>query len=157
MLIGQSPFQGDDEDELFESIRSDTPHYPRWITKEAKSLLELVTIRIHTLPALITFVLHLIDIKHINDSQCIYLSSIVSHGLVKCCHGNHNGCLFFFFLSSLQLFERDPSRRLGVVGDIRAHLFFRTINWPTLEKRQVDPPFKPKVVCIYMNMVCISV
>lgn len=46
MLIGQSPFQGDDEDELFESIRSDTPHYPRWITKEAKSLLELVTIRI---------------------------------------------------------------------------------------------------------------
>lgn len=47
MLIGQSPFQGDDEDELFESIRSDVPHYPRWITKEAKSLLALVTIRIH--------------------------------------------------------------------------------------------------------------
>lgn len=47
MLIGQSPFQGDDEDELFESIRTDTPHYPRWITKESKSLLELVTIRRH--------------------------------------------------------------------------------------------------------------
>lgn len=43
MLIGQSPFQGDDEDELFESIRSDTPHYPRWITKESKSLIELVS------------------------------------------------------------------------------------------------------------------
>uniref|UniRef100_A0A3B4XJ16 Protein kinase C n=1 Tax=Seriola lalandi dorsalis TaxID=1841481 RepID=A0A3B4XJ16_SERLL len=84
MLIGQSPFQGDDEDELFESIRSDTPHYPRWITKEAKNLLEL-------------------------------------------------------------LFERDPSRRLGVVGDIRAHAFFKIINWPALEKREVDPPFKPKV------------
>lgn len=42
MLIGQSPFQGDDEDDLFESIRSDTLHYPRWITKESKSLLELV-------------------------------------------------------------------------------------------------------------------
>ncbi|KAG7229601.1 hypothetical protein INR49_012631 [Caranx melampygus] len=84
MLIGQSPFQGDDEDELFESIRSDTPHYPRWITKESKSLLE-------------------------------------------------------------QLFERDPTQRLGVVGDIRAHAFFKAINWPALEKRQVDPPFKPKV------------
>ncbi|KAG8007453.1 Protein kinase C delta type [Nibea albiflora] len=84
MLIGQSPFQGDDEDELFESIRSDVPHYPRWITKEAKSLLAL-------------------------------------------------------------LFERDPTRRLGVVGDIRAHMFFKTINWPALEKREVDPPFKPKV------------
>lgn len=45
MLIGQSPFHGDDEDELFESIRVDTPHYPRWINKEAKDLLERVCIR----------------------------------------------------------------------------------------------------------------
>lgn len=44
MLIGQSPFQGDDEDELFESIRMDVPHYPRWITKEAKDLLEKVNL-----------------------------------------------------------------------------------------------------------------
>lgn len=42
MLIGQSPFHGDDEDELFESIRLDTPHYPRWITKESKDILEKV-------------------------------------------------------------------------------------------------------------------
>lgn len=40
MLIGQSPFHGDDEDELFESIRVDTPHYPRWITKESKDIME---------------------------------------------------------------------------------------------------------------------
>uniref|UniRef100_A0A671T5Q9 Protein kinase C n=1 Tax=Sinocyclocheilus anshuiensis TaxID=1608454 RepID=A0A671T5Q9_9TELE len=84
MLIGQSPFQGDDEDELFESIRMDVPHYPRWITKETKDLLE-------------------------------------------------------------KLFERDPTRRLGVVGNIRGHAFFKTINWPALEKREVSPPFKPKV------------
>ncbi len=44
MLIGQSPFQGDDEDELFESIRMDVPHYPRWITKETKDLLEKVSL-----------------------------------------------------------------------------------------------------------------
>ncbi len=44
MLIGQSPFHGDDEDELFESIRMDTPHYPRWISKEAKDLLERVSL-----------------------------------------------------------------------------------------------------------------
>ncbi|XP_029006403.1 protein kinase C delta type-like isoform X2 [Betta splendens] len=84
MLIGQSPFQGDDEDELFESIRTDVPHYPRWITKESKTLLE-------------------------------------------------------------QLFERDPTRRLGVVGNIRTQAFFKTVNWPALEKREVEPPFKPKV------------
>uniref|UniRef100_A0A8V5HCE9 Protein kinase C n=1 Tax=Melopsittacus undulatus TaxID=13146 RepID=A0A8V5HCE9_MELUD len=84
MLIGQSPFHGDDEDELFESIRVDTPHYPRWITKESKDLLE-------------------------------------------------------------KLFERDPTRRLGVTGNIRDHPFFKTINWAALEKREVDPPFRPKV------------
>ncbi|CAB1314812.1 unnamed protein product [Coregonus sp. 'balchen'] len=84
MLIGQSPFQGDDEEELFESIRMDVPHYPGWITKEAKDLLE-------------------------------------------------------------KLFERDPSHRLGVVGNIHGHSFFKTLNWPALEKREVEPPFKPKV------------
>ncbi|XP_045385943.1 protein kinase C delta type isoform X2 [Lemur catta] len=84
MLIGQSPFHGDDEDELFESIRVDTPHYPRWITKEAKDILE-------------------------------------------------------------KLFERDPSKRLGVTGNIRIHPFFKTINWTLLEKRKIEPPFRPKV------------
>ncbi|KAJ8257891.1 hypothetical protein GJAV_G00190840 [Gymnothorax javanicus] len=84
MLIGQSPFHGDDEDELFESIRMDTPHYPRWITKESKDLLE-------------------------------------------------------------KLFERDHTRRLGVIGNIRTHPFFKTINWVALERTEVDPPFKPKV------------
>ncbi|XP_028643299.1 protein kinase C delta type [Grammomys surdaster] len=84
MLIGQSPFHGDDEDELFESIRTDTPHYPRWITKESKDIME-------------------------------------------------------------KLFERDPVKRLGVTGNIRLHPFFKTINWSLLEKRKVEPPFKPKV------------
>ncbi|KAG7270241.1 hypothetical protein CRUP_013958 [Coryphaenoides rupestris] len=84
MLLGQSPFQGDDEDQLFESIRTDSPHYPRWITKDSKDLLE-------------------------------------------------------------KLFEREPSQRLGVVGNIRCHNFFKSINWSVLEKRGVEPPFKPKV------------
>ncbi|XP_051874386.1 protein kinase C delta type-like [Pristis pectinata] len=84
MLIGQSPFHGDDEDELFESIRVDTPHYPRWITKESKDILE-------------------------------------------------------------KLFERDPSKRLGVSGNIKQHNFFKTVNWTALEKRELEPPFKPKV------------
>uniref|UniRef100_A0A0P6IZV6 Protein kinase C delta type n=1 Tax=Heterocephalus glaber TaxID=10181 RepID=A0A0P6IZV6_HETGA len=84
MLIGQSPFHGDDEDELFESIRVDTPHYPRWITKESRDVLE-------------------------------------------------------------KLFERDPVKRLGMTGNIKIHPFFKTINWPLLEKRKVEPPFKPKV------------
>uniref|UniRef100_A0A4X1VP62 Protein kinase C n=1 Tax=Sus scrofa TaxID=9823 RepID=A0A4X1VP62_PIG len=85
MLIGQSPFHGDDEDELFESIRVDSPYYPRWITRESKDILE-------------------------------------------------------------KLLERDTGKRLGVTGNIRTHPFFKTINWTLLEKRAVEPPFKPKVV-----------
>ncbi|KAM3843664.1 protein kinase C delta type isoform 1-T2 [Vipera latastei] len=84
MLIGQSPFHGDDEDELFESIRVDTPHYPRWITKESKDILE-------------------------------------------------------------KLFERDPTKRLGITGNIKDHHFFKAINWTALEKKEMEPPFKPKV------------
>ncbi|KAL5013166.1 hypothetical protein ScPMuIL_007436 [Solemya velum] len=42
MLIGQSPFHGDDEDDLFHSILNDTPHYPRWLPKEAASILSLL-------------------------------------------------------------------------------------------------------------------
>ncbi|XP_064352503.1 protein kinase C delta type isoform X1 [Camelus dromedarius] len=84
MLIGQSPFHGDDEDELFESIRMDTPYYPRWITRESKDILE-------------------------------------------------------------KLLERDTTRRLGVTGNIKIHPFFKTINWTLLEKRGVEPPFKPRV------------
>lgn len=115
MLIGQSPFHGDDEDELFESIRMDTPHYPRWINKEAKDLLERV--RIITIHAKYFF------LSQTNSSM-------------------YN----FHSLSCLQLFERDPTRRLGIVGNIRLHPFFKTINWQALERREVEPPFKPKVV-----------
>jgi len=39
MLIGQSPFHGDDEDDLFHSICSDKPHYPQWISRDAKNCL----------------------------------------------------------------------------------------------------------------------
>lgn len=88
MMIGQSPFHGDDEEDLFHSITNDTPHYPRWLPKEAGSILSL-------------------------------------------------------------LFERQPNDRLGMptcpAGPIRAVPYFRNIEWEKLEKKQVDPPFKPKI------------
>lgn len=48
--------------------------------------------------------------------------------------------------AGLQLFERDPPKRLGMTGNIKIHPFFKTINWTLLEKRKVEPPFRPKVV-----------
>ncbi|XP_006633404.1 protein kinase C theta type [Lepisosteus oculatus] len=45
MLIGQSPFHGNDEEELFQSIRTDDPFYPRWLPKDAKEILVKLFVR----------------------------------------------------------------------------------------------------------------
>eukprot|EP00118_Oscarella_pearsei_P025095 m.307496 g.307496 ORF g.307496 m.307496 type:complete len:742 (+) comp42357_c0_seq1:68-2293(+) len=39
MMIGQSPFSGDDEDDLFDSILHDEVTYPRWLSMEAVSFI----------------------------------------------------------------------------------------------------------------------
>ena len=48
------------------------------------------------------------------------------------------------------LLEREPVKRIGMKtspnGDIRQHAFFAKIDWKKLEARQIEPPFKPKVV-----------
>lgn len=47
---------------------------------------------------------------------------------------------------------KNPSKRLGCVvahgseAAIRAHSFFKEIDWVALEQRRVKPPFKPKIV-----------
>ncbi|XP_077196431.1 protein kinase C theta type isoform X4 [Paroedura picta] len=45
MLIGQSPFHGQDEEELFQSIRMDSPFYPRWLDGNARDLLVKLFVR----------------------------------------------------------------------------------------------------------------
>jgi hypothetical protein len=42
MLIGQSPFHGDGEDELFDAILNERPYFPKWIGKEAAKILSAV-------------------------------------------------------------------------------------------------------------------
>lgn len=54
MLIGQSPFHGQDEEELFQSIRMDNPFYPRWLDKDAKDILVKVRITIHQIKVFLT-------------------------------------------------------------------------------------------------------
>lgn len=88
MLIGQSPFNGSDEDELFWSICNEHAYYPRFVTKEALSIL-----------------------KH--------------------------------------LLQKNPEKRLGMpdceAGDVCGQPFFKSVDWAKLEKKEVQPPFKPKV------------
>ncbi|CAB3367422.1 Hypothetical predicted protein [Cloeon dipterum] len=42
MLVGQSPFNGCDEDDLFWSICNEQPYYPKYLSKEAQSVLSLL-------------------------------------------------------------------------------------------------------------------
>lgn len=88
MLIGQSPFNGCDEDELFWSICNEQAYFPRFLSKEAKQIL-------------------------------------------------------------LLLLEKNPAKRLGVSesvhGDVRTQPFFKPIDFNKLERRQVIPPYKPKL------------
>lgn len=39
MLAGQPPFDGEDEDDLFQAILEDDVLYPVWISKDAQSVL----------------------------------------------------------------------------------------------------------------------
>uniref|UniRef100_A0A8D3CMA6 Protein kinase C n=2 Tax=Scophthalmus maximus TaxID=52904 RepID=A0A8D3CMA6_SCOMX len=45
MLIGQSPFHGRDEEELFQSIRTDNPVYPHCLAKDSKDILVKLFVR----------------------------------------------------------------------------------------------------------------
>ncbi|XP_051759581.1 protein kinase C zeta type isoform X2 [Ctenopharyngodon idella] len=50
--------------------------------------------------------------------------------------------------------NKDPKERLGCqvqtgFTDIKAHTFFRSIDWDQLEQKQVTPPFKPQITDDY--------
>uniref|UniRef100_A0A3P8X323 Protein kinase C n=1 Tax=Cynoglossus semilaevis TaxID=244447 RepID=A0A3P8X323_CYNSE len=45
MLVGQSPFHGRDEEQLFQSIRTDNPVYPEFLSKDAKGILIKLLVR----------------------------------------------------------------------------------------------------------------
>ena len=45
MLLGQSPFRGDDEDEIFDAILEDEPLYPITMPRDAVSILQKVSLQ----------------------------------------------------------------------------------------------------------------
>lgn len=49
----------------------------------------------------------------------------------------------------LQLLVKDVSKRLGCMrggaGDVKAHPFFRAVDWERLRRREVAPPWRPRI------------
>ena len=44
--------------------------------------------------------------------------------------------------------ERHQRRRLGARGggdEVKRHVFWDNLNWQMLEKKQIEPPFRPKL------------
>ncbi|XP_066447107.1 uncharacterized protein [Eleutherodactylus coqui] len=44
-----------------------------------------------------------------------------------------------------KLLQKDPARRLGLHGNIKGHRFFRYIDWHSLERLKVTPPYIPEI------------
>lgn len=90
MHLGQAPFRGHTEDDIFDSILHDPIHFPRSnnLSRDGEKII-------------------------------------------------------------IHLLNKDPARRLGSgpgdAADVKAHPYFRGVNWEDIMQKRIPPPFVPKI------------
>ena len=98
---------------------------------------------------------------------CVTVSTSHLSACILCLVWGMHFNLALFVLCSLpiQFLTKNPARRLGctTTGEraIKAHPFFKPVDWVALEAREVQPPFKPNIVsggldcfCLLLLLVC---
>ena len=65
-----------------------------------------------------------------------------------------------FVILAHQLLSKNSTKRLGCDDggerNIKDHAFFRRIDWEKIEAREVQPPYKPKIVSRSFNTLILS-
>jgi protein kinase N len=117
MLVGESPFPGDDEEEVFDSIVNDEVRYPRFLSLEAIAIMRRVSL-----------------LSHYKKCFLSFLFSFVFH-------------FFFHLLQLLRKNpERRLGASERDAEDVKKQAFFRHVHWEDLLARRLKPPFVPTIV-----------
>nr|CAD7262362.1 unnamed protein product [Timema shepardi] len=129
MLVGESPFPGDDEEEVFDSIVNDEVRYPRFLSLEAIAIMRRV------------------DKVTENWSTNWGAGKPIDNTLVNMCEKSGRQtrdchAKAMSTLWSMRLLRKNPERRLGSserdAEDVKKQAFFRNIQWDELLLRRIS-------------------
>lgn len=118
MLLGQSPFRGDDEDEIFDAILEDEPLYPIHMPKDSVSIL--------CVPAFLLFPFH--RNRRGSRRELTFFPSSHRQKLLTKDPARRLGAT-----------EADAA-------EIKSHLFFKDTNWDDVFHKRIPSPFYPAIV-----------
>ncbi|MGH0117014.1 UNVERIFIED_CONTAM: hypothetical protein FKN15_024959 [Acipenser sinensis] len=155
MLAGQPPFDGEDEDELFQSIMEHNVSYPKAMSKEAVAICK--GLNSPTEEGYIDYTWNKAGAtphtasEHLNHSaRDSGSSAFMDLELLNSSHltDKRRDRIRYGSVSHNTLMTKHPGKRLGCgpegERDIKEHGFFRYMDWEKLENKEVQPPFKPK-------------
>ena len=138
MLAGQPPFESDNEEDLFDAILHDDVVFPSWLSRDSVSVTRGVCKR--------------------DDDDDDYDEDFVIFIIIPFTLYSESSLYYALnYIIFLQFLTKPIANRLGChpsgsgERDIKAHPFFASVDFEKLERREIPPPFKPKIVCSQAN------